>query len=163
MVRTKNHVSPGAILTEEDKSDYCHLASERCRDALFLCDPAVDRANLVTNKGDRVPGTCEWITRNDNYTLWRKGESDRLWISGSPGRGKTMISIYITHELEKEHTPVIFFFCDQSAKDRTTATAVLRGLIWQITGRIPELAKHLHQYLDPEVETTRNLDTLASQ
>lgn len=73
-----------------------------------------------------------------------------------------MISIYITHKLEKENSPVIFFFCDQTATDRATATAVLRGLIWQLTHRTPRLAEYLQQFLDPKIGTSRNISTLES-
>ncbi|KAM0723355.1 hypothetical protein Q7P37_000341 [Cladosporium fusiforme] len=133
-----------------------------CRDALFFCDPAVDRANLVTAKGERVAGTCEWVNRNSSFKSWLHGDTDRLWISGSPGKGKTMISIFLTQELEKD-CQVIYFFCSHAIDGRSTATAVLRGLIWQMTQLDMELALHLPRYLDPEASSTRNACALKSQ
>ena len=42
-------------------------AVRECRDALFLTDPAVDRETLVSEKGKRVDGTCEWIKQDGNF------------------------------------------------------------------------------------------------
>ncbi|KAI1124457.1 hypothetical protein F5Y10DRAFT_269051 [Nemania abortiva] len=33
-----------------------------CLNALFLTDPSVDRESLISTKGKRTDGTCEWKT-----------------------------------------------------------------------------------------------------
>lgn len=80
-----------------------------------------------------------------------------------------MISIYLTQELER-HAQVIYYFCVKDSSARNTATALLRGLIWQITGLFPHAASHLLQYLDPlnecehhDKQATRNTAALASK
>jgi hypothetical protein len=80
--------------TEEQWRDYC-LA------ALFLTDPYIDRSELTTAKGPRVQGTCQWITTNETYASWLASQSQFLWLSDGPGKGKTMLSIFLTEELEK--------------------------------------------------------------
>src|SRR4051794_27706260 len=72
-----------------------------CRNALYLTDPTVGRENLRSAKGKRVEGTCEWIKINRIYMSWISGDTNLLWISGGPGKGKTMLSIFLTEELEK--------------------------------------------------------------
>jgi polynucleotide 5'-kinase involved in rRNA processing len=74
----------------------------KCCNELFLTDPEMDRASLVSVKGDRVSGTCEWIRRDDKYNCWRTGDERLLWVSGGPGKGKTILSIFLTQDLEKE-------------------------------------------------------------
>ncbi|CVL12751.1 uncharacterized protein FPRN_13010 [Fusarium proliferatum] len=40
---------------------------KKCRDALFVSHPDVDRAGIAEAKGQRAPGTCEWIQENPQY------------------------------------------------------------------------------------------------
>ncbi|KAK5680097.1 hypothetical protein LTS10_008047 [Elasticomyces elasticus] len=122
---------------------------ERCRNTLFLTDPEISRADLISAKGQRVEGTCEWVWENPVYRSWRFGDARLLWINGGPGKGKTVLSIYLTQELEKEGH-AIYFFCENGEQDRNSATAVLRGLIWHVTKRCPQLTEHLLEPLSNE-------------
>ncbi|EUC28357.1 hypothetical protein COCCADRAFT_109401 [Bipolaris zeicola 26-R-13] len=149
-------------------------AAVQCRDALFVTDPYVDRESLITAKGARVPGTCEWIRNDVNYRVWLNGggpggcdstsERRLLWISGGPGKGKTMLSIFLTEELRKhaaqqENTDLIFFFCSAQNEKHSTALAVLRGLLHQILTKRPQLSKHALRHFEPP---ERKQQTLAS-
>ncbi|XP_014560345.1 hypothetical protein COCVIDRAFT_34576 [Bipolaris victoriae FI3] len=149
-------------------------AAVQCRDALFVTDPYVDRESLITAKGARVPGTCEWIRNDVNYRVWLNGggpggcdstsERRLLWISGGPGKGKTMLSIFLTEELKKhaaqqENTDLIFFFCSAQNEKHSTALAVLRGLLHQILTKRPQLSKHALRHFEPP---ERKQQTLAS-
>jgi hypothetical protein len=50
-----------------------------------------------------------------------------LWISGGPGKGKTMLSIFLTEELEKmENAELLFYFCNHQDEERNIAVAVLQ-------------------------------------
>src|SRR5436189_3421196 len=71
-------------------------ARRDCLATLFLTEPYVDRAMLISTKGQRVESTCEWIRDNDLYHSWMDSRSQLLWISGGLGKGKTIISIFIT-------------------------------------------------------------------
>ncbi|KAI0382245.1 ankyrin repeat-containing domain protein [Hypomontagnella monticulosa] len=115
--------------------------------ALFITDPQDDRAALVTAKGQRVEGTCTWITETDAYKSWLSSNSQGLWILGGPGKGKTMMSIYLTECLEtisrqSRDTTVVYFFCDNRDIKRNSAVAILRGLVWQLARLKPELLYH---------------------
>jgi hypothetical protein len=51
-----------------------------------------------------------------------------LWISGGPGKGKTMLSIFLTEELEKmENAELLFYFCNHQDEKRNIAVAVRDG------------------------------------
>lgn len=113
------------------------------RKKLFITDPAIDRASLIGNKGQAVSGTCEWILATKEYKEWlRKDTPPLLWIWGGPGKGKTMLSLFISHALENE-SKAIYFFCSAGDEKCSTAVAVLRGLLWQLTGLYPDLSRQL--------------------
>ncbi|MCJ1431037.1 hypothetical protein MMC27_000387 [Xylographa pallens] len=116
--------------------------------ALFLTDPKDDREKLVNMKGSRVDGTCEWIKSNKQYQSWLHSRSQLLWLSGGPGKGKTMISIFLAEELEQimQHTQgmlVLQYFCDNKDEKRKTAVSIIRGLIYQLLQSRQKLFDHI--------------------
>ncbi|KAJ5903418.1 hypothetical protein N7504_005801 [Penicillium tannophilum] len=40
----------------------------------------------------RVSGTCEWFLQDEKFGHWRDSESNLLWVSAGPGRGKSVLS-----------------------------------------------------------------------
>ncbi|RMJ09779.1 hypothetical protein CDV36_010602 [Fusarium kuroshium] len=110
---------------------------ERCLQALFVTDPTSDRNAIITAKGKRTAGTCEWIISTEGYKTWENApESSILWISGPPGKGKTFISIFLTQHLEANVVSsccnLVYFFCDNKVSTRNTAVNILRGLMYQL-------------------------------
>ncbi|KAK8013029.1 ankyrin repeat protein [Apiospora marii] len=114
--------------------DHVDIATRRAKvlDDLRLTDPFHDRAELQSEKGRRLPGTCTWIQTHPVYRNWLQGDCEQLWISGGPGMGKTMLSIFITESLEESGERVTYFFCRHDDEKRNTETAVLRGLLVQL-------------------------------
>lgn len=96
-----------------------------CRNALLTTRPEDDREALISAKGKKVDGTCEWIWANAEFQSLLRGETRLLWICGGPGKGKTMISIYLTQELEKVKQ-MIFYFCRADEDRRRTSVRVMR-------------------------------------
>ena len=122
--------------------------AQACKAALFLTEPGDDRERIIHIKGPRVEGTCEWIKSSEVYQSWLHSRSQLLWLSGGPGKGKTMLSIFIAEELEriaKQSQDVIFvqYFCDNKDGKRNTAIAILRGLIYQLLSLQPKLFDHI--------------------
>ncbi|KAF4969091.1 hypothetical protein FSARC_3614 [Fusarium sarcochroum] len=87
-----------------------------------------------------TPGTCEWIPKTQEYQDWNAARDGLLWISGPPGKGKTIMSIFLTQLLEtsKPDATVIWFFCDNKDESRNIASNILRGLMTQL------VLKHNH-------------------
>ncbi|EHK40517.1 putative ankyrin repeat-containing protein [Trichoderma atroviride IMI 206040] len=143
-----------------------------CRDNLH--NPEMDRRRLIRVNGRRVPGTCEWIRDNVLYRSWLtcsqpSSDTALLWITGGPGMGKTMLSIFVIEELEararQEQEPLVtllFFFCSSNEADRNTAVAILSGLLFQLIEQHPGLAKHASYYLKPShaASSLASFDTL---
>jgi ankyrin repeat protein len=135
-----------------------------CRNALFLTEPQVDRESLISTKGTRADGTCEWIIQNESYRSWLHGGTRLLWVSGGPGKGKTMLSIFLTEERrltqKAEDAELVFFFCSHQDEKRNTAIAVLRGLLYQIVGKRRNLVKHVLLYFETPEKAQQTLSSL---
>jgi hypothetical protein len=126
---------------------------EDFRKALFLTSPEIDRRNLIDIKEGRVSNTCEWIQTTKEYEAFLEGTHRMLWIWGEPGKGKTMLSIFLSQKLELERfSKTIYFFCRAEHEKRNTAVAVLRGLLWHLIGMCPELTRVLRKKCEPAVE-----------
>ena len=109
----------------------------RFREKLYITCPWIDRNDLLDRKHGIVDGTCEWILDTAQYKAWLREDAERLlWVWGEPGKGKTMLSIFLTQELEKAATP-IYFFCSAKREGCDNAIAVLRGLLWHLTEVCP--------------------------
>ncbi|KFX87067.1 hypothetical protein V490_08579 [Pseudogymnoascus sp. VKM F-3557] len=115
---------------------------DRCLKSLFITNPTDDRDAIITAKGVRIDGTCEWITSTNEYKTWIASPPSLLWLSGGPGKGKTFLSIFLTKSLS-ESAHVIYFFCDNKNASRNTAVAILRGLLYQLVGQYPQLLRHV--------------------
>jgi hypothetical protein len=138
-------------------------AESTVREALFITDPSVDRQSLIDKKGHRVAGTCEWVERNETYKAWLCGDPSLLWIFGGPGKGKTMLSFYLTQQFDKlQNREVIYFFCSSEHPTRSTATAIIRTLLWQMIVIRPKLTKVISPYFDPPERTQAMLSTPGS-
>lgn len=140
-----------SIETKLDSLGQTADSSKKCVQALFITDPAIDRAKLITSKGEIVSGTCDWITQKDEFVKWITSDGGLLWISGGPGLGKTMLSIYLTEYLSMyfrslDHEPrhySTFFFCDAKDDTRNSAVAIVRGLLFQLLEQKEDLITHI--------------------
>ena len=122
--------------------------AQACLVALFLTNPLDDREQLIQAKGSRVDGTCEWIKSNELYNSWLHSHSQLLWLSGGPGKGKTMLSIFLAEELEQtakrtQDRLFLQYFCDNKDEKRKTAVSIIRGLMFQLLQSRQKLFDHI--------------------
>ncbi|KAI6754076.1 hypothetical protein HG530_013252, partial [Fusarium avenaceum] len=134
-----------SALDEIKQSFHPGTDEDRCIQSLFVTDPLSDREGLVTIKGHRTPGTFEWIPNTSQYRDWEANQNGLLWISGPPGKGKTMISIFLSKRLETNNQDgtVIWFFCDNKTASRNSAVNVVRGLMTQLIMKHPRVLSFL--------------------
>jgi DNA polymerase III delta prime subunit len=122
---------------------------------------------LKRRKGNRTSGTCEWIIGTEELTAWLgSGQEDILWLYGGPGVGKSTMAIFLTEELTKAFSrtdgkTLACFYCDSSDQKRKTATAVIRGLLFQLVRQHPQLLGYiLPEYNDRGAELFNSFDAL---
>lgn len=126
-------------------------SEEKCRRSLFLTDPEIGRQRLLDRKGERVAGTCEWILADPTYQSWLRDDPDLLWICGGPGKGKTMMSIFLSQKFERQNRDdIIYYFCNSEDDRNSTSSAILRALIWQIMMKRPALASLVLPYFQSQ-------------
>lgn len=141
--------------------------AQQVLNALFQADPSLDRARLVHVKGDRVPGTCEWVLMDEKLQSLVRGDCSTLWISGGPGLGKTMLSVFLTETLEKHFrnsadVKVVYYFCNYLLRG-TRATDILRTLLWQILQEDIEAADSLFErYFSSKEKTSSTLSSFVA-
>ncbi|KAI2484608.1 Ankyrin repeat protein [Pyrenophora tritici-repentis] len=129
-------------------------------DSLLLTRPEVDRKSLIALKGRRVDGTCEWLIQHPHYQEWlADANHPLLWISGGPGKGKTMLAIYVTEVLQQPvvnaaDNVLLYYFCSNRDKNRNTALAIMRGILHQWIDLHPHLAKDIKKSFEG-TETTK--------
>ncbi|KAL3418555.1 ankyrin repeat protein [Phlyctema vagabunda] len=113
---------------------------EKCIRALLVTDPYEDRRNIINTKGKRAKGTCEWILGSSIFQSWLDSTDSvhqGLWLSGGPGKGKTMMAVFLAEELHRRTDPydgdiVIELYCDDKIKGRNMGSDILRGLLFRI-------------------------------
>lgn len=126
-------------------SGYPGVTVDKLISDLFLTDPASDLGDILRQKGKRIPGSCEWLLKRDEFQSWIVDDDKLhvLWLLGAPGIGKTMISSYIAEVLQKnEESPsgiFVFYFCNDRNDDRRTTPAIVRGLVVQLLRQQPGL------------------------
>jgi ubiquitin carboxyl-terminal hydrolase 14 len=105
----------------------------------------------------RQPGTLEWVLVHREFLRWTEDKmSVPLWISGNPGMGKTVLSLFLVELFEKQgkqedlSTRVIYFFCNDQDETRKTGLSLLKALIHQCLQSSPFL---IQKYVIPEYET----------
>lgn len=93
-----------------------------------------------------------WIQDHPEYISWKESQTHQiLFISGSPGMGKTKIAIATVDDLNslasldrtRDDSPAFsYFFCDEQDRDRSKAINVLKALTWQLLKSKRFLARH---------------------
>lgn len=97
--------------------------------------------DLASARTLRHPKTCRWILHKTEFTqlcdtCHRSGKS-LLWIYANPGAGKTILSSFLIDHFESEDLDplrgmVFYFFCKNTDVDKSTPTAVVRSLLYQL-------------------------------
>ena len=135
------------ILQEED--------NRRCLSDLLLTNPRDDKIRIEKTKGGLYLGASKWVLEHKDFRQWRESENAKLlWIRGDPGKGKTMLMITIINELEQriqdsdEDALLAYFLCQGTDQNLNHATAVLRGLLYQLIMRRPQLISYLRKEYD---------------
>ena len=110
-------------------------------------------AAALAPKTPPAENTCSWLLSVQEYNTWRNGLPPILWICGKSGCGKSTLLHFLRQSLLIPRTgisdtvieglTVCSFFCDNRNGDLSTATAILRGLIWDLVSKRHDLLHHV--------------------
>ncbi|KAF0315992.1 ankyrin repeat protein [Colletotrichum asianum] len=112
----------------------------------------------------RHPMTGMWLERLPSFQTWLSSPSSRLWLSGIPGAGKTVLAGSIIGQalLRCSDTVAVgFFFCDYKNELTQTPVSVLGALAHQIARQNEQAYLMLEEYyseLHPERGLPRSPD-----
>ncbi|KAJ5702122.1 hypothetical protein N7488_009670 [Penicillium malachiteum] len=100
---------------------------------------------LKNRNPDRVPGTCEWLTRHKPFRGWRdSSESCFLWVSADPGCGKSVLAKYLVDKvLPSPDRTVCYFFFKHGGTNQKTANSALASLLRQLIKARPSVVTDL--------------------
>lgn len=124
--------------------------------------------NFETSRGLRHPMTGLWLTESQTFKSWLHTEetgNSRLWLSGIPGAGKTVLAGSIIEETLKESdssVAVAFFFCNHGSNLSRVPTNILGTLAAQIAKQSDQAFSCLDQYYR-ELHPSRNLSSSPSR
>ncbi|KAG7063385.1 Vegetative incompatibility protein HET-E-1 [Colletotrichum scovillei] len=109
-------------------------------------DPHHEKDRIQIEKGGLLRDAYSWVLDHDNYRRWHKETRHNiLWIKGDPGKGETMLLCGIIDELEMDPTHTLsYFFCQATETTLNSATAVLRGLIYGLAKRYPQVDRYIY-------------------
>jgi NACHT domain len=96
-------------------------------------EPPVD--DLLALEDIRVPGSCEWLMMKQPYYSWRTvgpGSKPILWLTGSPGSGKSVLCSHIINDLQSHNLRSSYFFFKHGNVTKSTISGCLRAMAYQI-------------------------------
>ncbi|KAK1625012.1 hypothetical protein BDP81DRAFT_356836 [Colletotrichum phormii] len=113
----------------------------------------------------RHPRTGMWLELHLSFQQWLSNPGSRLWLSGIPGAGKTVLAgSIIGHALARssETVAVGFFFCDYKNETTQSPVNILGALAYQLARQREEAFSMLEEYyteLHPETGLPRSPST----
>ncbi|KAL2886331.1 Vegetative incompatibility protein HET-E-1 [Ceratocystis lukuohia] len=142
-----------AIQNQAQQQEKRHHDKEdnKCLRDLYTTDPRTDKKNIQHKKGGLLRDSYKWIVEHKDFQKFKNEAASRiLWIKGDAGKGKTMLLCGIIDELESDPSiSPYYFFCQATGGDRlSSATSVLRGLLYHLASCKPHLTKYVRTKYD---------------
>ena len=124
------------------------------------------QASFQTCLNLRQPMTGLWLTEsNPTFWQWKDTPNSKIWLSGIPGAGKTILCGSVIEEVLQESSAqvaVAFYFCDYKNESSQQTTTILSVLGAQIAQQNDDAFTHLEMYyndLHPEKGLSREPST----
>ncbi|KAI1861488.1 hypothetical protein JX265_009455 [Neoarthrinium moseri] len=121
---------------------------QKVRDFFLKVNP---QEALETNLRLRYPMTGIWIRNLASYQRWLDSLHCRLWLSGIPGAGKSVLAgTLIEDALQRSgtDTAVAYFFCDYQNQETLATLNILSTIIAQISLQSPRAFDIVEEYYD---------------
>lgn len=128
-VDTKTEIVVRAVLTQNR------------RDVINFFQAVNPQSKYETCVEMRQDMTGLWLLKDKYYQTWIEQPDGRIWLSGIPGSGKTILCGAIIQDVLQRSTPttaVAFFFCDYAVKESQEPIQILGSLAVQLALQKPE-------------------------
>jgi hypothetical protein len=96
------------------------------------------RENYKTSLSLRHPSTGFWLTEGDTFRTWLRDRGTRLWLTGIPGAGKTVLSGLIVEECIARSTndrAVAYYYCDYKNVQSQDAVNIFGSIAVQLANQ----------------------------
>ncbi|KAH6988109.1 hypothetical protein BKA56DRAFT_714323 [Ilyonectria sp. MPI-CAGE-AT-0026] len=109
--------------------------------------------NLETSIKLRHPMTGTWLTESPRFLHWLETPGSKLWLTGIPGAGKTVLAGSVIQEAlnrsyNNQQVGVAFFFCDYKSSKTWETVVILGAIASQLARQKDEAFEILRQYHD---------------
>ncbi|KAF4332836.1 ankyrin repeat [Fusarium beomiforme] len=111
--------------------------NEKRQEVLSTFTKTNPRLDFETNKELRHPMTALWLTEGSEFAEWVSTDKARIWCSGIPGAGKSVIAGAIIDEclqrlLSSPSTAICYFFCTYRNPETILPCHILSTLCSQL-------------------------------
>lgn len=105
----------------------------------------------VADQSNKYPGTCSWVLQSPKIKSWlqRTSQTSMLWLSGSAGTGKSVISTQlINHMRDMSRVTVLYHFCTSVSLISCEYEQVVKSLLEQLLRQDADFTTHVyHDYV----------------
>ncbi|KAL3477934.1 hypothetical protein BJX99DRAFT_225121 [Aspergillus californicus] len=132
---------------------------DEVRDWIAAAETETEHSNICRDR-KRYPNSGDWIVDNPKVKYWTSPDPDQsyspiLWINGRPGTGKTYLASVMIEECIKDADWLTcFFYCNEKVEMKTSAIAVLRGILLQLVRKHSELVPYCHAKMKSSLSPT---------
>jgi hypothetical protein len=114
--------------------------STNIRDWLRAPDASINHKAACAK---RCPNTDNWLILSETYTAWLTGRNSSLWLSGSPGSGKsvlfsTAIQNVLRHRRSDPRIGIGFFYFTFNDGSKRGESAMLRTFLLQLSSKLQD-------------------------
>ncbi|KAJ9609217.1 hypothetical protein H2200_006989 [Cladophialophora chaetospira] len=112
--------------------------AEDVRKLLGITHTPADDLNAFRKRW--VSGSCEWILENDAVQAWltEPSESQLLWYNAPPASGKSVLSSFIIHHLQRNRYDCQFYFFNYRDQTRRSLVGMVKSLAHQMCCDLPD-------------------------
>lgn len=108
-------------------------------------DPA---SHHRTNLKLHHPLTGLWLTEGDVFKTWLQNRNSKMWLSGIPGAGKTVLAACVIEEALKESNEshaVAYFYCDYKDVNTQEPVKILSSIAAQLARQNEDAFTYLEE------------------